>query len=89
MGGLVCAIPHRAILRFERVPSAPVQAKRFDEQMRELYANPVIATAVATETQRGEEACAVLRKSQFTHDDRQVLLAIIDSLYYEHEPAGS
>lgn len=82
MGGIVCAIPRKAKLRFESVPTSHKEAREFDEQIRELYANPIIANAVATETTRGQEACDLLGKEEdFTHADRVALFDIVESLY--------
>lgn len=81
MGGLICAIPRQALLKFEAVPTTRHGQKEFDAQVRELYANPVIANAVATETTRGQEACDILGKEDFDHADRQALLDIVESLY--------
>lgn len=81
MGGLACAIPRQAVLRFEHVPTGHKNEKEFDEQVRELYANSIISTAVATETTRGQEACDILGKDKFTHADRVALFEIVESLY--------
>ncbi len=84
MGGIVCAIPRQAILRFHSVPTARRDEKEFDEQIRDLYANPTIANAVATETQRAKDVCDILGKESFSDADRVVLLEVVESLYYVH-----
>lgn len=81
MGGIVCAIPRQALLRFESVPTSRKELREFDEQIRTLYSNPVIANSVATETARGQEACDILGKDEFTHTDRTTLFGIVESLY--------
>lgn len=86
MGGIVCEIPWRAIMRFDEVPTSNRDEREFDEQIRELYANPIIANAVATETQSGREVCTLLSKDRFSHADRVKLFEIAESLY-EYGPA--
>lgn len=81
MGGVACALPRHALLRFETVPTSHKDQREFDEQIRQVYANPLVAVAVADETTHGEEVYHLLAKEQFTQADRQTLLDIVESLY--------
>lgn len=81
MGGIVCAIPRQAVLRFESVPTSHKDQREFDEQIRTLFANPVIANAVGIESPRAQEACDILASEHFTQSDRVALFEIVESLY--------
>lgn len=80
MGGIVCAIPRNAILRYEEVPTSYFGKVQFDSQMRACYAQSDIAQGVA-EAGLGHAACDILAKEDWTQKDRQRLLDILEGLY--------
>jgi hypothetical protein len=91
MGGLVCAIPRRAILRFDSVPVEHRHEREFDDQIRELYANSIIAGALGAEhPDEAAEVCEILSHDRFTHADRVKLFEIIEELLetYDAGPPG-
>lgn len=86
MGGIVCEIPRKAILRFEEVPRLPGQVRQFDSQIRQLYAHPTIAQSVNDENPHGaREVCLILSKDDFTASDRATLLHVVESLYESYQ----
>lgn len=72
---------HRnAILRFEEIPSGPLQMKKFDAQLRELFTLESIAEAVV-EGQYDMAVCDLLAKHQWTAAERAQLFEIVEELY--------
>lgn len=63
MGGVVCQIIVRSIVRTQSVPTNPAQHPEFEAQLRKCYANPEIARSVADEPDgRWKNVCAALSK---------------------------
>jgi hypothetical protein len=81
VGGLACAIPRQAVLRFQEVPTLPAKVKEFDAQMRELLSITTIAGAIVAETSRGQEVCDILAKTNWTRADRVTLFDVVEDLY--------
>lgn len=82
MGGLVCAIPKHAILRFDGIPEGHNKLKEFDSQLRRCFEQPQIVEAVAN-TGRGEEAYHILEKQEWGSKDRSDLYEILNQAVYE------
>lgn len=80
MGGLVCAVPHFAILPGEGIPSKPSEIVEFDQRLRACFAQPQIVQGVV-DAGHGDAACAILRKATWTMVDRTTLYDMLDSLY--------
>lgn len=85
MGGVACALPRHALLRFEEVPTHKSDLKEFDAQIRLLYANPLIVQGVIDHWGEavGVEAYKILELESWSKADRQRLLDIVDGLYDE------
>lgn len=80
MGGLVCAIPHLAIMSNEVVPTDPASFPAYDAKLRKCFAQTDIVAGLV-EKGHGDDACAILKKGHFTHTDRVTLTDMLDSLY--------
>ena len=82
MGGLICWLRRSAILQFEAVPTQADEVKKFDAQVRTLYAAPGIAESlVSDEPDKMTLLCDTMAKTSWTQADRQFLLDTIEKLY--------
>jgi hypothetical protein len=82
MSGLICHSVRVAILQFPAVPTDPNRIVTFDKQMRDLYANPVIAEALGALTPSPlTQAITILSKPTWTTGDRTALYDIVEALY--------
>jgi len=82
MGGLLCWARRSAILQFDIVPIHPEEAKKFDAQMRVLYAAPGITESLLSdESEKMAQICETLSKATWTQIDRQFLLDTVERLY--------
>ena len=82
MGGIPCVVDRQAILRFQDVPTAPVQQAAFDDQIRQLYAHPHISQAISDDVPaEAGKVCDTLGKASFTQDDRKYLMATLNKLW--------
>lgn len=78
MGGIVCAIPKHAILRFSEIPNRRRDLVEFDSQLRRCFEQPQIVQAVA-DSDMGEEAYEILElpDAEFTVEKRARLYEIL------------
>lgn len=82
MGGLVCHNVRVAVLQFDGIPSDPQKIPVFDKQIRQLYANPIIADELGSINPSPlTQAIPILAKSCWTLSDRTTLYDIVESLY--------
>jgi hypothetical protein len=82
MGGLVCHAVRVSVLQFPSVPTDPSRILDFDRQMRQLYANPIIADSLGVDAaDKLPQAIAILSKPTWTVGDRTTLYDIVESLY--------
>jgi hypothetical protein len=82
MSGLICHSVRAAALQFPAVPTDPTRVPAFDCQLRELYANPIIAAALGAITPSPlTQAIPLLEKASWTTADRTTLYDIVESLY--------
>jgi hypothetical protein len=85
MGGIVCEIPKSAILRFDGVPADRRKLAKFDEQLRQCYAQPQIVQGIA-DAGHGYRVCKLLSKTRGWDDgERQDLYGMLIGLY-AHDP---
>jgi len=78
MGGIACIIVEHALVRYESVPSHKNAQKELEGQLRQCYANPLIA--VATEEHgTGVAVYEVLEKQNLTPEDLDFLLHALPS----------
>ena len=80
MGGIVCNIHAQTTLRYQTIPTSPQDLKEFDAQMRQLF-NLVAQDVVNDKPSDGMVVCNIMRKADWTLEDRTTLLNIIESLY--------
>jgi hypothetical protein len=81
MGGLVCQIHFKAVVRFDAVPTRPMEVKQFDIQIRQFFNVTTIANSVAEDPVKGPELCLLLSKRRWTQEDRVTLFEIGEHLY--------
>ena len=74
MGGQVCAIIINSLVRYEEVPSNPAKRKELEAQLRQCYANPVIAERVGQDNNVAMTVCNVLEKEHLLPADLEYLL---------------
>lgn len=82
MSGPACAVVIHALVRRKTVPNSVVQQNHLEDQLRECYANPVIAEAVAAlgiDTARA--VWETLAKHNLADSDLNFLLTGLDGLY--------
>lgn len=87
MGGIVCAIPWRAIVRYTSVPPQRDDQKKLEAQLRQAFAVPSIYEAVAAEG-KGPEVCNILEKSKLTAVDLERLLDLSPVYVADDTPGG-
>ena len=80
MGGIICSIPRNALLPGDGIPKRPSELIEFDQRMRLCFAQPQIVQGIA-DAGKGDAACALLRKTQWTGADRVALYDMLDALY--------
>jgi hypothetical protein len=82
MGGLLCWARRSAILQYETVPAHQDEKKKFDAQMRVLYAAPGITESLLSDANdKITLICDTLAKTVWSDTDRQFLLDTVESLY--------
>lgn len=80
MGGVVCQILVKSRLQFTAVPTHPNQIPVFDAQMRDIHFNPEYAQSIVNDTDDAKAVCAILEKTQWTTEDRQKLLDVVNEV---------
>lgn len=80
MGGIVCAIPHKAILRFDEVPSDRRKITQFDAQLRRCFEQPQIVEGIDA-AGHGYKACELLELRGWDDKHRNALLQMLKGLY--------
>ncbi len=80
MGGLACVIHRNATLKFQAVPTNPVEAAQFDSQMRALLAD-ISQDIVNEASDKVKMVCDTLAKTTWTMADRAALLDVVEGLY--------
>ena len=80
MGGLVCGVPHLAIMGANVIPTDHKELPAFDAKLRACCAQSDINMGLV-EAELTDAACAILGKATWTAEDRTNLKAMLDSLY--------
>lgn len=80
MGGLVCRVPWRALVRFETVPAHADDQRKLEAELRQAFSVPSIYEAVV-EKGLGEQVCAVLANKHLSVTDLTALLNAGDAIY--------
>lgn len=80
MGGIICAIPHLAIMADDTIPTNPSKLADFDARLRQCCAQSEIVQGLV-EAGHGDDVCNILKKPHFEAGDRQALCTMLDSLY--------
>lgn len=81
MGGIVCAIHRRAVLRYASVPTGAADLKKFDKQLRKLINVVPIAAAIAEDEVRARKVCEVLAKTSWDPNERAFLFYSVKQAY--------
>jgi hypothetical protein len=79
MGGSACVLIIHALVRYEEVPAKPHEQVELESQLRQCYANPTIAAAVAEDEAKAIEMYEVLEKHHLTPIDLKRLLGGLDA----------
>jgi len=82
MSGAACAVVIHSLVRSKTVPPHGRQQRELERQLRECYANPIIAEAVAaTGIDTAMAVWETLEKEHLSEADLTFLLTGLDGLY--------
>lgn len=82
MSGSACSVVIHSLVRFKTVPPHVAQQKDLEDQLRECYANPIIAEAIAaTGIDTARAVWETLEKHHLAETDLAFLLTGLDGLY--------
>lgn len=81
MGGAACAVPHNAILGGETSPPTdPHKWPLWDIKLRRCFEQSDIVAGIV-EKGYDDQVCDLLKKSDWSLEDRTTLCDLLDSLY--------